>query len=208
MMLQTAAILLLEGTINRLLQTDEVTCKALARLNGCVFEFKISDAPVHFYLLPYDGGIALQQQFDAAVTASFNGSLKDFSQLLLAEDKATELFGNGVQISGDSRRAGSLQQIINSAQIDWQGLTASITGDLLAQQLAGIFNSANRQLGITKHSLELNLGEYLQEEIRLLPAPAEIQGFVADIDDISQDSERLCARLDLLQEKMEAVTKA
>ena len=206
-MLQTAAILLLESSINKLLQSDQVTCQALAGLNGCVFEFKISDAPVHFYLIPYDGGIQLQQQFDALADASFNGSLKDFSQLLLAEDKATELFGNGVKISGDTRQAGKLQKIINSAQIDWQGLTATITGDLLAHQLANFFSAGNRQLAITKHSLELNIGEYLQEEIQLLPARAEVQGFVADIDDLSQDSERLSARLDLLQAKIEAVTK-
>mgnify|MGYP000402385285 FL=1 len=202
-MLQTAVILLLEGSINKLLQTDEVTCQALAGLNGRVFEFNISDAPVHFYLLPYGGGIALQQQFDASVTASFKGSLKDFSQLLLAEDKATELFGNGVLISGDTHQAGKLQKIIGSAQIDWQGLTAAVTGDLLAHQLANVFNAGNRQLAITKHSLELNIGEYLQEEIQLLPARAEVQGFVADIDDLNQDGERLSARLDLLQAKIQ-----
>ncbi|MCJ8298295.1 MAG: SCP2 sterol-binding domain-containing protein [Pseudomonadales bacterium] len=206
-MLQTAVILMLESTINKLLQTDEVTCQALGRLNGCVFEFKISDAPVHFYLLPYDGGIQLQQQFEAQADASFRGSLRDFSQLLLAEDKATELFGNGVLISGDTRQAGKLQRIISGAQIDWQELTAAVTGDLMARQLANFFSAGNRQLQITSHSVQLNFSEYLQEEIQLLPPRAEVQGFVADIDDLSQDSERLCARLDLIEAKIAATKK-
>jgi ubiquinone biosynthesis protein UbiJ len=197
-MLHTAAILLIENTVNKIIASDTVTANALQALEGKVFEFIISDAPVHFFILPVVGGFEIQQTFAAQSDTQMRGSLTNFKQLLLSQNKSAQFFGNGLEISGDTQLAAKLQRIINNAQIDWQGLLANLTGDLIAHQLASVTSAATKQFTLTKNSLELNLSDYLQEEIRYLPARAEVEGFIEDIDDISQETDRLEARIRLL----------
>ena len=48
-------------------------------------------------------------------------------------------------------------------------------------------------------TLEKDLGEYLQEELRLLPVRIEIDAFLAAVDSLRDDSERLQARFDRLR---------
>ena len=198
-MLQTGVLLLAEGTINTLITSDEVTTASLAKLTGKVFEFSITDAPVHIFILPHNQGIQIQQSFDGIADSTFTGSLSHFQQLATSNDKSSQLFGNGIDISGDSQLATQLQRIIANAEIDWQGLIASVTGDLFASQVSAIFKSTSQQLGLTKESLTLNTVEYLQEELGTLPAPAEVEGFIDDIAELNQTSQRLAARMALLE---------
>ncbi len=202
-MLQTGAILLLESAINKIINSDQVTAQSLSKLSGKVFQFVVSDAPISFYLLPYENGIQLQRQHMADADTVFQGSLQNFKNLATTEDKSSQFFGNGIQISGDSQLATQLQKIIANADIDWQGLTAQFTGDLLAHQLANILKASSRQLKITQQSLTLNIAEYLQEEIHTLPARAEVEGFIIEVDDAQQSTQRLEARLDLLEDNLQ-----
>lgn len=199
-MLQTAAILLIENAVNKIIASDTVTAQALQTLEGKVFEFIVSDAAIHFFVLPVAGGFEIQQTFAAQSDTQMRGTLNDFKQLLLSENKSAQFFGNGIEISGDTQLATKLQRIINNAQIDWQGLIANLTGDLIAHQLANVTSAAAKQITLTKNSLEQNLSEYLQEEIRYLPARAEAEGFIEDVAYLNQEVDRLEARIQQLLE--------
>ena len=198
-MLTTAAILIFESTLNRLIASDPVTTDALAGLSGKVFEVKVNDAPMHFYLLPHNRGIQLQAYSESPVDTLFSGSFNQFRLMLMVDDKTSQLFGNGLSITGDTQLASKLQRILANAQIDWQGLTANFTGDLVAHQLAELVNACQAQLKRTEQSLSLNIGEYLQEEIHTLPTHIEVEIFIAEVDETNRQAERLEARFNALE---------
>ena len=206
-MLKTAVVLLLESSLNKLLATDSVTLLSLAKLSGKVIEFKISDAPIHFYLFPHPCGVELQQQFLGDSDTLLQGPLTSFTALLSSEDSSAQFFGNGISISGDTKLAAKFQRIIAEADIDWQGLVANLSGDLVAAQLAKVVNSTRAQLSITTESLELNIAEYLQEETRTLPAGPEVEGFIDDVDNIRSAVDRLDARFTLLTAQVSTQSK-
>ncbi|MEM5528176.1 SCP2 sterol-binding domain-containing protein [Gammaproteobacteria bacterium AS21] len=202
-MLFTAGLLILESSVNKLISTDEVSVAALAKLNGKVFEFIVTDTSIRLFILPHNQGLQIQRHFDGEADTCLSGNLSQFQQLLSSDDKSSQLFGNGVKITGDSQLATKLQRIIGQLEIDYQGMLAKITGELAAQQLSNLFTGVNRQLNLTKHSLQLNTIEYLQEEIRSLPAPAEAEGFIEDVAQLTQDSERLAAKMEQLVQRLQ-----
>ncbi|MEH6444974.1 MAG: SCP2 sterol-binding domain-containing protein [Oceanospirillaceae bacterium] len=203
-MLHTGATLILESTINKLIESDIGMAHALTQLSGKVFEFVVSDAPIHFYLLPFAQGIQLHQHYEHPADTILEGSLNNFCTLASSEDKSSQFFGNGVKISGDTQLANKLQRVLSNADIDWEMLTSQLTGDLLAHQLVNFTKSINQQLNRTKVSFEQNVAEYLQEEIHTLPARPEVDGFIQDIDLLSAQTQRLEARINLLCENIKA----
>lgn len=198
-MLNTALTLFLESSVNKLLATDQVTLDALAELSGKVFEFKVSDAPIHFFLLPHSCGIELQHQYQHQADTSLTGTLAQFRLLATTDNKSSQLFGNGVIISGDTQLANKLQRIMAAALIDWEGVIASYSSDLIANQLINFGKFAVAQTSLTKDSVSLNFAEYLQEEIHTLPPRAEVDGFIEQIDELRLDVDRLDARLQQIE---------
>lgn len=197
-MLTTAAIVIIENTIDKIITSDPVTTLALQKLEGKVLEISITDVSISFFLLPHRAGFDIHQRVESPADTKLHGKLDSFRALLTSSDKTQQFFGNGIQISGDTQLAAKVQKIFINSQIDWQGLTAQVTGDLIAHQLAEFSKATVKQLGITKRSLELNIAEYLQEEAYYLPARAEVEGFITDIDAIRDSTERLEARINLL----------
>jgi ubiquinone biosynthesis protein UbiJ len=188
-----------EQSLNTLLQRDPVTLRALGRLGGRVVALDIT-APLTMtlFLIPNNEGLQLQQHYGAQADARIQGSAGALLRLVSSDDKGAALFGKGVTISGDSALANRLQAILTDADIDWEGLLADQIGDLPAHQAAGFLRSQADYWRQTGSSLSHNLGEYLQEEAQLLPPRAEIEGFMADVDNLRQRSDRLEARLQRL----------
>ena len=50
-----------------------------------------------------------------------------------------------------------------------------------------------------RRTLERDIGEYLQEELRVLPTRIETENFSADVSRLGMDTDRLAARIRRLQ---------
>ena len=82
--------------------------------------------------------------------------------------------------------------------IDWEGHLAHFTGDVVAYQIGSLFRkgrSFKQQLG---SSLQQNITEYLQEELRVFPSKNELDDFFHDVDALSLHTERLQAHIEHL----------
>jgi len=84
---------------------------------------------------------------------------------------------------------------LDELDIDWEEQLAGITGDMVAHQLGNTMRSAGNWLRQGRTTLEQDLGEYLQEELRVVPTRIEIENFIADVDQLRMDLERLEARI-------------
>jgi ubiquinone biosynthesis protein UbiJ len=76
-----------------------------------------------------------------------------------------------------------------------------LIGDVAARQVAGFARGLldwGRKAG---DSLATNVSEYLQEEGRDLPTRTETEEFLADVDRLRDDAERLEARLARLESR-------
>ncbi len=202
-MLNATLVTLVEQGLNRLLARDPVTLRALGRLSGRVIALQISSpVAMTLFLIPNNEGLQLQQHYGAEPDATIAGSVSALLRLVNSEDKAAALFGKGVSISGDSALANRLQTILADTDIDWEGLLADQIGDLPAYQAARFMRQQGSYWRQTGNNLSLNLGEYLQEEARMLPPRAELEGFMADVDNLRQRSDRLEARLQRLLHRL------
>lgn len=197
-MLQTGVYLLLESSINKLLATDAATLAALEKLDGKVFEFIVTDAPIQLFILPNAQGVQIQQHYPYPADTSLKGTLNHFRLLVTSQDKSSQFFGNGISIQGDSQLAAKLQRILADTLIDWQGLIAKYSTETIAHQFISLAKMASTQGQLTQQSVSMNIAEYLQEELQTLPPRAQVDGFISDIDQLSERVERLEARISQL----------
>lgn len=197
-MLHATAMTLAEESINRLLMRDPVTLDRLAGLSGKVIAVQLSIPALSLYLLPNAEGLQIQSVYDDAADVTLSGGPADFIKLLTSREKSDALFGNGVEVSGDSGLATRLQQILADTRIDWEGVLGDLIGDLPAHQASSLlrwkFDSYRRSGSSFIHNLE----EYLTEEARMLPTAPEVEGFLQDVDAMRERVDRLSARIQAL----------
>ncbi|MFC6670235.1 ubiquinone biosynthesis accessory factor UbiJ [Marinobacterium aestuariivivens] len=202
-MLSATLLTVAEESLNALLRRDPVTLRALAQLGGRVVAVEVTSPAISLFLIPNAEGLQLQQHYGSEPDARLRGSASALLRLVSADDKASALFGKGVEVSGDSGLATRLQQVLASADIDWEGLLGDLIGDLPAHQATRFLRwqrSYWRQAG---DSLMHNMGEYLQEEARLLPPRPELDAFMAEVDELRQHSDRLEARLQRILSRLD-----
>ncbi|MCB1903235.1 MAG: sterol-binding protein, partial [Gammaproteobacteria bacterium] len=90
-------------------------------------------------------------------------------------------------------------KILAAMDIDWEEQLSHFTGDLLAHKTGNLLRTVRNWGTSSSTSLKLDLKEYLQEELRLLPGRLEVETFLGNVDVLRDDVERLQARLIQLQ---------
>lgn len=116
--------------------------------------------------------------------------------LRLAGDEPEAAFRDGAaEIEGDALIGQGFQKFLKFARPDWEEELSRFIGDVAAHQLVrGLkgFMQWGRQ---STETMALTAAEYLQEESRDLPSSAEAQHFMADVDTLREEADRLEARL-------------
>ena len=120
------------------------------------------------------------------------------------ENNSDAVFSGDIEISGSSRLAQQFTGILKRIEIDWEEHLSNITGDVIAHQVGEFVRSTASWFNRNWQSSELNLKEYLQEELRLTPGQLEMENFFDDVDQLRDDVERLAARINRLANKRSA----
>ena len=191
----------LEAALDRYLSLDPEIAARLTPLNGKVLEVELRGLDLHFYLLPAGHRIQVQGHYESTPDASLRGAPLSLARVALSEQGRRSLFSGAVQLEGDTELGQQLQDIINAVDIDWEEQLARLTGDVVAHQAGNAARGAQQWAARTRDSLTLDLADYLHEESRQVPARGEVERFVAEVDTLRSDIERLAARVKRLQEK-------
>ncbi len=207
-MLHAALITPLESLLNQLLTSDTVTGEALGRLSGSIIEIKAEDIDQSIFILPYLGGLQLQLDSEAPADVTLSGQSSTLFQLIRSKNKAEHFFGNGITVSGETALANQFQALIANTQIDWESLLATYLGDLPAHQLAEISRSKLGFIAQIGRSFGLNAKEYIQEELDILPTQAEIEGWMTESEATAESIERLTARIQRIEQRLNRLKKA
>lgn len=195
-MINATLLTLAEASLNRVLARDPVTLARLGELAGREIRIDCTQPECHLFLLPHARGIDLLAQSAGTPDACLRGSALNLMRLPSAGNAV--LFGQGVELEGDSGLAHRLQQILADSQIDWEGWLGDLIGDTAAHPLANLLRSARHQLRHGSSSFIHSLEEYLHEEARLLPTQVEIDIWQEEVEELRDATDRLAARVDRL----------
>jgi ubiquinone biosynthesis protein UbiJ len=132
------------------------------------------------------------------VAAEISGTPLTLFRMMIAKNKESLLFSKEVVIKGDVEWVQQVSEYFETLDIDWEEHLSRLTGDVVAHQIGHAFRQVNAwgQKAIT--SLRQNTTECLQEEWRCLPPSEEMSDFMADVDVLRNDAERLAARVERL----------
>jgi ubiquinone biosynthesis protein UbiJ len=100
-----------------------------------------------------------------------------------------------VEITGDVETGQAFKSVLDAIDIDWEEQLSRLTGDVVAHQLGNAMRHTRSWLDHARLTLERDLSEYLQEELRVVPTRIEIENLIEEIGRLVMDADRLEARL-------------
>lgn len=201
--LLAAATATLETLINKALQYDPATRRALRQHSGKSLAVEISElkTTLCFYL----GDEIMVTNHGDDATVRLQGSLP--ALIALAISDSTNLSDSNVIALGDTALLGEIKQLARNLDIDWEEAVNQWLGDVAGHQLA---EGLRRQLGWVnerRKNTQRLLQEFLTEELRATPARAELEYFNSAVDQLYLKTDRLQARFEKLRHSLTSSTQ-
>ena len=204
MTIRDAGLLALETALNQYLSLDPEISSLFSALHGKVIAFDLRGTGIKLYFIPAQNStIQVMGDYEGEPDCMISGSPFSLLQSHL-QNNSDAVFSGDIEITGSSRLAQEFTGILKRIDIDWEEHLSGITGDIIAHQVGEFFKTTASWIKRNQQSSELNLKEYLQEEIRLTPGSLEMENFFNDVDQLRDDVERLAARVKRLKSKQEA----
>lgn len=197
-MLPQAALAALEAAVNAALALDPETVTRLTALSGKVVAVELEGTGINLFLLPGREGFRLMGRYDGEADTTLSGSPLALLRLR-AGAPGEGLFSGDVKIHGDVELGQRMQRILGGLDIDWEEHLSHLTGDVVAHQLGNLARGAMRWGRRAAENLQRDMVDYVQEERRDLPSKGELDEFLAAVDTLRSDLDRLTARIDRLQ---------
>lgn len=198
-MLKKYSLKALQNALNQALSLDEQMSIKMRALDGKVLELIIAPLNVTFFIQFKEGTLLLLDHYDGVADTIIHSSPIGLIRLsILPASKARSLFNDRIRMSGNIELGQDVKKLFDEIDIDWEGHLAHFTGDVVAHQIGSLFRKGiafKKQMDTT---LRQNLGEYLQEELRVCPSNNELDDFFNDIDELSLHVERLQAHINQL----------
>ncbi len=195
MSLSTATSAGLELLLNRYLSLDPELPPRLAPLYGRVIALEVLGLGLSWCLIPGPAGIQVLGQYEGEPDCTLRGTPLALARLGSEHRRADQLFSGAVEISGDSELGHRFGNLLGALDIDWEEQLSKLTGDLLAHQAGNLVRGIGAWGREARASLAEDLPEYLQEELRLLPNRFEVEDYLAEVDRLRDDLERLEQRI-------------
>lgn len=205
-----AIALSLEKCINKALQYDPGTRHKLVRIQEQILQCECRSPELSLYFLAKTeqaaGEIKIQVTTfsEQQPEAKINGAAVDILLLLLSSKHS--LANSKVSILGNSSLLAEYQAALSSLDIDWEQAVLELTGSPMVGSIPG-HQAANALKKITTWMQKTgskaanNIADYLSEELRAIPANAELENFFQDVTTVRQNTDRLEARIDTLINK-------
>jgi ubiquinone biosynthesis protein UbiJ len=190
----------IESLLNRNVAGSSQARGLVERLAGRSLEVRVTPTPVRIRFRVADGRVTVGPGGEGEPDAVIEGT--PLSLAALAGPEPEDRIRQGVvRISGDAETAQSFQKLFKAARPDFEEELSRLVGDVAAHHVA---NAARDAFAFGRRALETfarNMGEYLTEESRDLPARPEIEAWTGEVDRLREDADRLEARIVLLERR-------
>lgn len=191
----TAVLRTIEEIVNVPFRLQPQARAALAAVAGRIVRIELS-APSARFDLHFDSDrvrvTAAGDRYDVCLT----GRASRFVALMrVRPERMQEAMAGHIRIDGDIDCALAVRRVFAQSAIDGEELLAHWLGDVPGHMLAVALTRLVRGLRHATTQLAGNAVEFLQEEQRSLPTPAEVEAFLRAIDRLRDDTERLAQRI-------------
>lgn len=202
--MQKTALEGVEHLINRALEYDPVSAKALTHLDGQIIRIDSTMPPISISISieTVGQGVKLHSERQEDSDVIIEGTLVSMVSVALSSKESMSFSGTGVKVSGNLDTLNQLNKIIGNLDIDWEGALAQIIGDLPAHLFAKtVRNSAAFKTQTTARASSA-IVEVAQEEFQLTPSKNEFETIGPQIRRLSSDVDRLTAKVKKFQVKV------
>ena len=187
---------LLEEIVNRALRLDPDTRARVAELEGRVIRLRAAgEPPFGIYVLPEESGLRLRAQCDREPDVTLTGDMPAVFRMALRRFLPEVVAAGEVQVSGDIALGQRFQRLLEQVEVDWEEQLARVLGDVPAHQLGNVLRDFGTWTQQSLRTLHQDLGEYLQEESRLLPSRPRAGAFRQAVETLQRDLDGLEQRL-------------
>ena len=191
----------LESAVNRYLALDPATLARLAPLSGKVVALELRGLNLTFYLAPHAGGLHLLGDYAGTPDTVISGAPFSLARLGAGRERGA-LFKGDVQVRGDVEVGQRVEAVLREIDIDWEEQLSRLVGDVAAHQM-GVALRGMRAWGAQGlDNLGRDAADYLQEESGQLPRREELDEFLAAVDAVRSDVDRLAARVKRLETRL------
>ena len=187
----------LETALDLYLKQDPGALQRCAEMDGKVIALDVTGLDLSLYFMPGADGILVAGHYEGEADTRLRASPLGFARLSLGP-REDALFEGAVDIQGDTETGQQFQDILSAVDWDWEEQLSRITGDVIAHQTGKLARKATQFIKNSRNTLQQDVSEYLQEEVRLLPARTEVDYFLEEVDQLRADVDRLSARVDRL----------
>ncbi len=185
----------IEIALNRYTAQNPEAGKLLSDLEGKTLNIEVRGTGLTLNLMAMNGQIHCLETFNGEPDATIIGTPGGLARLM-GDDAGTRLLEGVAEIRGNQRVATGFSKALALSGFDWEELLARNIGDIPAHSIGQFLRGKQQWAKHTSSQAGLDIGEYLQEEIGLLPSRFEIEDFMSDVDTLRTDVDRLSARLD------------
>lgn len=165
-------------------------------LDGKLICINISQVDCTVYAKITDRQILLSSESGQSPDLSITGKPLTLMQLANKHNPSSE-----VKIEGSAQLAQTVQNMMKSLNVDWEGFVALYTGDTIAHGLTKIKAQMETIWQQGKQGVLESAGEYLLYESEAAASPEEVSMFIDEVTKIGYDTDRIEARISLLTEK-------
>lgn len=189
----------LEDMANSYIALDPEFPRRLDTLGDKTIRLEITGINLDIYISIVQRRLKLHQFHSSTPDVTLRGTPLGLLSLLRAEDPMSTVQQGHIELGGDARLAREFKKVFDALDIDWEEMISRVIGDWPAHRLGILAGSLRKWRRRSDESVHRSMGEYLQEETRLLPARIEIENFVAEVDALREAADRLEARLNHLE---------
>lgn len=183
-----------QTAINRLLAMDPEVAARFGALSGRSLAIALRGPDITLYLEPNGEQLRVTDRIEAEPAATLSATPLDLARQLGSDDWARD-----IELRGDVAYAQRFHAIFRALEFDWEEQLSRLVGDVAAHQMGNLARGALSWGSQAADSLSRATADYLQEEARDLPAPAEVERFMEAVDTLRGDCDRLAARVARLE---------
>lgn len=187
----------LEQAINAVVALDPETKRGLAGLSGHIIALDFRGLAPAIFLAPTAEGVQVLGRLEGEPDARISGT--PLALLRMGTGSSEGLFDGEVHIEGDIELGQRFKRLLDGLDIDWEEQLSRLTGDVVAHQVGNLVRGVTGWLRSATDTIARDAGEYVREELEILPGRGEVGHFLDEVDRVRGDVDRLSARIERLE---------
>ncbi len=191
---------LLENALNRYLALDPESISRIALLRDKIVTIELLGLPLSMQMHFLTNKIQLHWDAFLPPDLIIKGTPLNLLHMSLAPEQRRRFFAEDIVVSGNMELAQQVLNIFDDLEIDWEEALSQWMGDVPAHKTSFLLRELKTWGQHVRQALRQNTDEYVHEEIRLVPPTEELQQFLANVDELCMDVDRLQARVERVQQ--------